>query len=388
LRPRISDLEKENKRLREKDIAQDRRAKELERKLRELTPPTAELVFGWAKRWRMFMVLLGLIGPGLGLGSVLIKSKDALMACKMAWTSFSFIVFSGKCLIASALGDVRNIGTHGEKIMVCLCMLLCGGAFYLPGYTFAGSEDEHTTYWGWYLMGFGVFWTIILPPICCKVVFMWSQLEDHELSIAVIRLFKSLPSALPPMVYLAVASMRCILGADDESPVYQQCGNPIVPSSMVNVLLIMVWGLSYIAAPLMKETKAKTWVDIMVLRMGKMEAVEFGLLGLMSTFAWMLFATTNEDGEPMNLLMYSLTGLFVFLWGSLWIVVIFDIIIKPILFPSSATASDNGADTDTEADDVNSSTRSSTSTTPLSNADSSGGNFTLRKMDGGLSGLA
>jgi len=122
------------------------------------------------------------------------------------------------------------------------------------------------------------------------------------------------------MVYLAVASMRCILGADDESPLYQQCGNPIVPSIMVNLFLIMVWVMSYIFAPLMKETKAKTWMDIMVLRMGKMEAVEFGLLGLLSTFAWMLFATTNEDGEPMNLLMYSLVGLFIFFGGSLFCV--------------------------------------------------------------------
>ena len=114
--------------------------------LRELQPPAAELVFGWARRWSGLMGLGGLIGPGLGLGSVL--SKDALMASKMAWASASFLVFSVTCLIATTLGNVRNIGTRGERALACLCMLLIGAAWFLPGYAFAGSEDEYTTYWG------------------------------------------------------------------------------------------------------------------------------------------------------------------------------------------------------------------------------------------------
>ena len=76
---RIADLEERNK-------LQDQRVEELERRLRELQPPPAELVFmfRWAKRWRMLMGFGGLVGPGLGLGAVLIKSKDALTASKMA----------------------------------------------------------------------------------------------------------------------------------------------------------------------------------------------------------------------------------------------------------------------------------------------------------------
>ena len=45
------------------------RVKKLEKKIQELTPPDAELVFNWARRWRMLMPLAGLVGPGLGLGS-------------------------------------------------------------------------------------------------------------------------------------------------------------------------------------------------------------------------------------------------------------------------------------------------------------------------------
>eukprot|EP00518_Triparma_eleuthera_P003925 CAMPEP_0182461216 /NCGR_PEP_ID=MMETSP1319-20130603/5859_1 /TAXON_ID=172717 /ORGANISM="Bolidomonas pacifica, Strain RCC208" /LENGTH=139 /DNA_ID=CAMNT_0024660465 /DNA_START=54 /DNA_END=469 /DNA_ORIENTATION=- len=109
---RISSLEEE------KDAAL-RRVKELERKVQELTPPSAELVFSWAKRWRVLMGLLGLTGPGLGLGSVL--SKDALMASKMAFASISFLVLSATCFGATSAGNVRNISTQGEKVLVCLC---------------------------------------------------------------------------------------------------------------------------------------------------------------------------------------------------------------------------------------------------------------------------
>ena len=286
----------------------------------------------------------------------------------------SFLVFSLTCLWTTALGNVRNIGTRVEKALVCLCCVLIGAAWFLPGYTFAGSEDEHTTYWSWYFMGLGVFWTIIMPFILCKVASMWSQFEDQELSMAVIRLFKSLPNVLPPVAYLSVASMRCILSADDESPVYQQCGNPIIPSIIVNALLFMVWALGYVFAPLMKATKAKTWVDIMLLRMGKMEGLEFGLLGLIGILAGMLFATTNEDGEPMNLLMYLLVGLFLYFFLSLFSVVIFDVVVKPILFPSSAIISDDNAE------DANSSTHSTTTTTTTTTknkADADGGDFDI-----------
>ena len=235
-------------------------------------------------------------------------------------------------------------------------------------------------------MGSGVIYSTILLPTFCKLASMRSQLEDQELSIAVTKLFKSLSATIPPMAYLAAASMRCILAADDESPLYQQCGNPIFSSYMVKCLLIMGWLMTYVVGPLMKETKTKTWMDIMVLRMGKIERLEFSLLGLMGSFAWVLYATTNEDGESMNFFMYLLVGLFLYFLFSLLGVIIYDIFIKPILFHSSATTYDDSAVAYADADDANSSF-SSTTTISLSNADASDA-FELSKLHGGLSGMA
>mmetsp|Transcript_11843 Transcript_11843/g.24227 ORF Transcript_11843/g.24227 Transcript_11843/m.24227 type:complete len:136 (+) Transcript_11843:561-968(+) len=135
-------------------------------------------------------------------------------------------------------------------------------------------------------MSLGVIYSVIMPSLLCKQASMWSQLEDKDLSVTVIKLFKSLLTTLPPMAYLAAASMRCILAADDESPVSEQCGNPVVPSFMVNVLLRVVWLMNYMVAPMMKDTRhIRTWLDVMVLRMGKIEALEFGLLGMLSSLA-------------------------------------------------------------------------------------------------------
>ena len=64
-----------------------KRVDELERKVQELSSPNSEQVFRWARSWRGLMALVGLGSPGLGLASILTKSKNALMAMKMAWAS-------------------------------------------------------------------------------------------------------------------------------------------------------------------------------------------------------------------------------------------------------------------------------------------------------------
>ena len=111
------------------------------------------------------------------------------------------------CFIASCRAESCTLeASLSPGVVTCedtVCMLLVAAACFVPGYTFAGSEDEHTIHMGWFIMGVGVLGTIILPPLFCKGASMRSQLEDQELSIAVIRIFKSLPSILPSMVYLA-----------------------------------------------------------------------------------------------------------------------------------------------------------------------------------------
>ena len=97
---------------------------------------------------------------------------------------------------------------------------------------------------------------------------------SQELSVAATNMFKSLPTILGSMLYLSAASTRCILSADDDSPLYSQCGNPAVPSFVVNVFLIETWLMMYVFFPLLKEMKAKTWKDMMLLKMGKIEGLE------------------------------------------------------------------------------------------------------------------
>ena len=82
--------------------------------------------------------------------------------------------------------------------------------------------------------------------------------------------------------------------------------------------------------------KIKTWRDIMLLKMGKMEGVEFILFSLMSVAAWLLFANTSEDGEAMTNLISTLIGLFLVFFYTLAAVLIFDVIIRPRLCTSSA----------------------------------------------------
>ena len=92
-----------------------------------------------------------------------------------------------------------------------------------------------------------------------------------------IALFRAHPGTLASQLYLSTATMRCVLAADDESPLYEQCANPLVPTYDINRLLFVTRFIAYVCAPLMKERKTKTWGDVMVLKMNKMEGVQFSV---------------------------------------------------------------------------------------------------------------
>ena len=188
------------------------------------------------------MVLGGLFSPTVAAVSVWYKPKDALVASKLAWAAWSFQVFSFACLFAAAVGDVRSFNRRRyERAIVILCGSFVGLTQFLSGYALADYEDEETAAVGKFFMRIGILWGLVMPPSFFYVVSMWNALDDIQLSDAVTNGFKSLLFSIGSITYLAAGSMRCILGADDESPVYQQCANPVRPAYNINVLLFVTW---------------------------------------------------------------------------------------------------------------------------------------------------
>mmetsp|Transcript_14638 Transcript_14638/g.29845 ORF Transcript_14638/g.29845 Transcript_14638/m.29845 type:complete len:437 (+) Transcript_14638:157-1467(+) len=330
-------------------------------------------ILRFSKRWRFLMLAGGLLAPGLAVKALMERSKDPFTAEKLSWASYSFVAFSGTCLVAAVLGNVRRIGSRVEKSVLILIGLLLGVTYFFPGYALASYEDEDTAAMGKLFMSSGALWAIIGPPIVHKGASKWSALEDHELSSALIAMFKALPGTLASQVYLSTAAMRCVLAADDESPLYEQCGNPLIPTFQINMLLFMAWFLAYVCAPLMKDRKTKTWGDVMVLKMGKMEGFQFSLGSILGTVAWVEFATLNEGGELMTDFMQTLITLFILFFYSLCALVLFDIFVRPRLCPSSATTTSAENDNDNDNDAISLS-HSTASTTTISASVSSANN--------------
>jgi len=311
-------------------------------------------ILRFSKRWRFLMLAGGLLAPGLAVKALLERAKDALTAERLSWASWSFIVFSSTCLFAAVLGNLRRIDSRVEKSVLILLGLLGGVAHFIPGYALASYEDKGTAFYGKAFMGFGALFAITMPPLFYKLASKWSALEDHELSAALIAMFKALPGTLASQLYLSTAAMRCILAADDESPLFEQCGNPLAPTYEINCLLWIMFFLAYVCAPLMKDRKTKTWGDVMVLKMGKMEGMQFSLGSILVTVAWVEFATLNEGGESITDFMKTLINLFQLFFFSLLSLVLFDIFLRPRLCPSTTTTPD---------DDNNDTTSLSLSTT-------------------------
>ena len=226
----------------------------------------------------------------------------------------------------------------------------------------------------------GALCAIFAPPFIYKTASKWSALEDHALSSALIAMFKALPGTLASQVYLSTAAMRCVLAADDESPLWEQCGNPLRPTLQINMLLSMMWALAYLAAPLMKDRKTKTWGDVMVLKMGRMEGMQFSLGSLMGTVAWVEFATINEDGESITDFMNTLLGLFNLFASSLLSLVGFDIFVRPYLCPSSATTTTPDADNNETASLSLSSTSTATASASVSNSNNGDSAFNMQQL--------
>ena len=340
---------------------------EKEARLYRLENPARQLALRFARGWRGLFLLGGLVAPAMGVNAILAKSE------RWAWMSFSFFFFSVVCGAVATGGNPRNFGNRSEKALVILCSLGPGASLFLSGYALAGFEDEETAFRGMGCMYLGVFCWIIFPPCFYFAVSMWSALDDLDLGVALTNVFKSTFYTLGSITYISTAVVRSILAADDDSPIAEQCGNPITPSIMVNGFLSMTWGMQYVIAPVMKETTAKTWKDVMLLKMGKMEGLEFGLLGVIGALAGLQFANTNEDGESITSFMSWLAGLFILFDLTLVLVLIYDVIVKPFIFPSSASTT-----TSPDAEDDNSSSPSNTTANTIHAADA----FDMREVAG------
>ena len=349
----------------------------------EASAPQLEPILHFAKMWRLLMVAGGLFAPGLGVKALVERSKDALTAEKLSWASYSFMMVSMTCLCAAVVGNVRSIGSRVEKSVLILIGLLFGVAQFIPGYALASYEDDDTAVKGKFFMLGGALLAIFAPPVVYKLASKWSALEDHALSSALIAMFKALPGTLASQVYLSTAAMRCVLAADDESPLWEQCGNPLRPTLQINMLLSMMWALAYLAAPLMKDRKTKTWGDVMVLKMGRMEGMQFSLGSILGTVAWVEFASINEGGESITDFMRMLYYVFNLFFGSLGSLVLFDIFVRPRLCPSSSSATTATPDDDDNNDTASlslSTTSTATASASVSNSNNGDSAFDMQQV--------
>jgi len=182
---------------------------------------------------------------------------------------------------------------------------------------------------------FGAVILIIWPPLFYFAASSWNNLLNKDLSSALMTIFKSLPGVLSTILYISASSLRCIIRVDENESVVQQCGNPIFPTFLITVLLAFIWLSVYVFFPIAKHKREYTWVDVLKLKFDRMEGIQFAHYGLLSVLALVLFSLTEEDGSKLEKHLVYLCGLFLLPIWSLIFLTIYDIIIKPSLFPSS-----------------------------------------------------
>ena len=126
--------------------------------------------------------------------------------------------------------------------------------------------------------------------------------------------------------------------ASISTPILKQCGNPTMPSIMISIFLYFTWVLGYLIPPLLHGKKMMTWPDVMAIRMGKVEGTQFMLFGATATISLILFANTDEDGGDFTPFLQYLTVDYIITILSLIFLVLYEYIVKPLLFPSSTSS--------------------------------------------------
>ena len=183
---------------------------------------------------------------------------------------------------------------------------------------------------------------LVFPPIFIGINIMYSKLPNHHLAKAMRSIFISLPNVIGSVLYISASSVRCIMKADVEGLIEDQCGNPVRPSFMVNAFLFIAWVLGYIVPPLLSGKKVLTWVDVMTVKMSKFEGTQMMLFGILSTLTLLLFANTDEDGDGMTPFLTGLNDAVALIFFSLLSLVFYEYLAKPLLCRSrSSNTQDN-----------------------------------------------
>ena len=79
-------------------------------------------------------------------------------------------------------------------------------------------------------------------------------------------------------------------------------------------------------------------------RFSAVEGIEFGLFGLCSTLALVMFSLLEEDGGELSPSMYFMIGLFIFSIVFLIFVILYDTIVRPMLWGATGTANERGGE--------------------------------------------
>ena len=291
------------------------------------------------RMWKIVFVVGAMVPHGFALASLKYGDMRLVAASRM------FEMFGSVCSIAAVCGNPRNFGSRNEKLFIGLCALSLAAYYAILAYALGSTP----------LFIRACVNALILPPCYLGAVKLYSKFSDRKLGAAITALFKSLPGALIPMLYISAESLRCIMDSTadvklDEDGNIKRCGNPSQPTWWVSVFLTASWGLTYVIPPLLPSDRTMTWSDVMNLNMGRIEGLQFILFSTFSILALVLYALTNEEGTELGDFLEGLILVMVVNFGILSLVVLYEYVLKPAICRPTTRSHDSDSETSPNSD--------------------------------------
>ncbi|GMH88706.1 hypothetical protein TL16_g11232 [Triparma laevis f. inornata] len=258
-------------------------------------PPTPALHL--APSLRLVFHLGGLVSPTLALLGYLLNDE------RTCWASLNFFFYSWICILTSVTTAPREL-RNGWKEPTRICVAFgveCAG-MGLAGMVLKESGHRLTRSLGWTGVVFGFLFTLLAPLNNLILVDLINKrFNDEDVNQHVLSQLRTNPGILLTSLYLSSSATKAIIESSPEEATLYQCGNPIIPTFLLNMFIWLTFTLQLLMHFDTSTDHSKiTWDQVATMDLPKKIRFELYFYSTLGILALVIFSLIEDSDEATN----------------------------------------------------------------------------------------
>ncbi|GMH86688.1 hypothetical protein TrST_g13934 [Triparma strigata] len=204
--------------------------------LKAPVPPALHL----APSLRFVFHVGGLVSPLLGCVGFALNDE------RTCWASLNFFFYSWICILTSVTTAPRELWRRGWREPARITFSFgfeCLG-MGLAGMVLKESGHRLTRSLGWTGVVFGFLFAVLAPVNNLILVDLINKrFSDEDVNAHVVSQLRTNPGILLTSLYLSSSATKAIIESSPEEATLFQCGNPIIPTFLLNMFIWLTFTL-------------------------------------------------------------------------------------------------------------------------------------------------